>query len=81
MSMCVAKRLITRHRALIEAWGQFCEQIGIDHAVGLATVKQDRREFDDFMLGVLSEETIGDIQASEPEVIEREGAKLMETWE
>jgi hypothetical protein len=79
-SMDTARRVVTHHRALFEAWGRFCEQIGIDRAVGLAILNQDKSDFDVFLLDLLSEDTIGDIPDPEVELVECEVGKLMEAW-
>lgn len=79
-SLKVAKSLVTHHRAILEAWGRFCERIGLGRDTGTALLDQTKDEFREFLLQVMNDETMGEIPAPASESIEREVSTLMETW-
>lgn len=79
-SLKVAKNLVTHHRALLEAWGRFCERIGLGRDTGTALLNQLKDEFREFLLQLMNDETIGEIPAPAQEAIDREIGTLMETW-
>jgi len=76
----IARRATTHYQALLEAWGRFCERIGIDRAVGTELFKRDTDDFAEFVINLLSDDIVGEIDAPANEVIEREVSKLMESW-
>ncbi len=79
-SLKVAKNLVTHHRALLEAWGLFCERIGLGRDTGTALLNQLKDEFREFLLEIMNDEAIGEIPSPAPEAIEREVSTLLETW-